>query len=447
MKDLTTVSPSRFHAFQNLERIDTTDAFVGRLQIDEADQRERRQARELVAGVTRWQRRLDFLLSEFYNGDFEDMELRLQVILRLGLYEILYQDTPPHAAVDQYVELAKEVIRPGAGGLTNGILRAILRKKDALPQPRTGDTAEDLAIRHSHPTWMVRRWLDRFGDIDTAALLTWNNQRPMFGLRVNTAKTTVEDVTAWLDENEVAWTPSPYLKDVVRVQRLQPIIHGSLLDEGKVAIQDESASLIVRCLDPQPGETIFDLCSAPGGKTIYAAQRMHGEGRIIAFDIHEGRLGLVKEAAETHGFGDLIWRQPADARDLPGRDDLPTADRVLLDAPCSGLGVLSKRADLRWQRKESDLEELTQLQAELLDAAADLVRPGGVLVYSTCTIEPEENEAQVDRFLAEHEDFELESVEGLIADELVTSDGAFASLPHRDAIDGAYCARLRRVEG
>lgn len=440
------ISPSRFHALQNLERVENTDAYVGRLQTDEEDQRERRQARELVSGVTRWRRRLDFILSEFYNGDFDEMETRLQVILRLGLYEILYQDTPAHAAADQYVELAKETVREGAGGLTNGILRTVLRKKNEMPTPRTGDRADDLAVRHSHPTWMVRRWLDRFGEIDTQALLSWNNQRPLFGVRVNTNRTTTGRVKEWLDEHDVTWTPSPYLDDVLRVRRLQSVIHGPLLNEGHVAIQDESAGLVVRCLDPQPGETVFDLCAAPGGKAIYAAQRMNGEGRVIAFDIHEGRLGLVGEAAETHGFGDLIWRQAADARDLAGREDLPEADRVLLDAPCSGLGVLSKRADLRWQRNESDIEALTQLQAELLEAAAPLIRPGGLLVYSTCTIEPEENEARVNAFLAAHPEFEREPVDGYVSADLVTEAGDFASLPHRDAIDGAYAARLRRTE-
>ncbi len=448
MNDITTVSPSRLHALQNLERVETTDAYVGRLQTDEEDQRERRQARELVSGVTRWRRRLDFILSEFYNGDFEDMETRLQVILRLGLYEILYQDTPPHAVVDQYVELAKQTIREGAAGLANGILRTVLRKKNEMPKPRTGDRADDLAVRHSHPTWMVSRWLDRYGEIDTQALLSWNNQRPLFGLRVNTNRTMVEDVTAWLDENEVHWTESPYLDDVVRVRRLQSVIHGPLLDDGHVAVQDESAGLIVRCLNPQPGEKVFDVCAAPGGKAIYAAQRMTAgggdPGKLYAFDIHEGRLGLVREAAETHGMGDNIWTFAADARELDSREDLPLADRVLLDAPCSGLGVLAKRADLRWQRDESDMEALTQLQAELLDAAAPLVRPGGLLVYSTCTIEPEENAAQVETFLQSHPEFEREPVDDVMSGDLVNNDGDFASIPHRDAVDGAYAARLRR---
>jgi len=445
------VSPSRGLALEHLERVASTEAFVGRLQAEDLgtgpdDARERRQARELVAGATRWRRRLDFVLADFYNGDFGDMELPLQLILRLGLYEILYQDTPPHAAVDQYVELAKQRIRPGAGGLTNGILRAILRAKDRLPEPDTGDAAEDLAIRHSHPTWMVRRWLSRYGEADTAALLAWNNRRPMFGLRVNTRRTTVGAVTDWLDAHDVTWTSSPYLDDMLRVKRLQAVVRDDLLDRGLVAVQDESAGLVVRCLDPQPDQTVLGLCAAPGGKAVYAAQRM-GSGTLHAFDIHEGRLGLVEEAAGAHDLADVIRTQAADARDLAGRNDRPQADRVLLDVPCSGLGVLSKRADLRWQRRESDMDELTQLQAELLAAAAPLVRPGGWLVYSTCTIEPEENEAQVEAFLDEHPAFERVSVDGAVPKAMQTPSGDFASLPHRDAVDGAYAARLRRTDG
>jgi len=253
-------------------------------------------------------------------------------------------------------------------------------------------------------------------------------------------------VTDWLDAHDVTWTSSPYLDDMLRVKRLQAVVRGDLLDRGLVAVQDESAGLVVRCLDPQPDQTVLDLCAAPGGKAVYAAQRM-GSGTLHAFDIHEGRLGLVEEAAGAHDLADVIRTQAADARDLAGRNDRPQADRVLLDVPCSGLGVLSKRADLRWQRRESDMDELTQLQAELLAAAAPLVRPGGWLVYSTCTIEPEENEAQVEAFLDEHPAFERVSVDGAVPKAMQTPSGDFASLPHRDAVDGAYAARLRRTDG
>ena len=439
-----TATDARCVALERLERIARDDAFVGRLQSDALDDRTQRQARDLVAGVTRWRRWLDFLLAAFYDGDLGSMERRLQQILRLGLYELLKQETPAHAAVDEYVDLAKHTVRSGAGGLVNGILRSVDRQRDDLPTPATGDMAEDLAIRQSHPSWMIRRWMDRFGGKDAEAFARWNNRRPTYGLRVNRCRATVAEVADWLDAHNVTYARSPYLDDVFRVQRLQAVIRGGLIDDGRVAVQDESAALVVRLLDPQPGETVLDLCAAPGGKATYAAARMDGEGTLLATDINRARLGLVEDAAQAQGVGDVLRTEAADARDLPGRDDVPRANRVLLDVPCSGLGVLAKRADLRWQRTPADLDELTTLQDELLDAAAKLVRPGGLLVYSTCTTEPEENRDRVRAFLDRHAAFALEPAGELLPTDVVADEGVLETLPFRHRTDGAFAARLRR---
>jgi 16S rRNA (cytosine967-C5)-methyltransferase len=435
---------ARAYALRQLLRIEEEGAFRG-LAGGEADAvvdaREERQATEYVSGVTRWRRRLDFVLGHFYRGELDKMESKLRQILRLGLYDILYLETPPHAAVHEAVELAKREVRSGAGGLVNGILRAVLRAGDRLPEPETGDAAEDLAIRNSHPTWMVRRWLDRFGPEDTGALLRWNNERPVYGVRI--AGDDPADFKRLLDEAEVEWEASPYLDYFVRVRSLQPILRAGWLGEGRCAVQDESAGLVVRLLDPQPGETIIDGCAAPGGKSMHAAAMMRGEGRIIAFDVHENRLRLLHHSAKKAGIH-IIETQTADLRELATSPDRPLADRVLLDAPCSGHGVLSKRADLRWNRREEDIEELARLQDDLLNAAAALVRPGGLLVYSTCTIEPEENRERIEAFLTLHPGFELESAEGFVPAETLTGDGYYETLPFRHGVDGAFGARLRR---
>jgi 16S rRNA (cytosine967-C5)-methyltransferase len=259
---------------------------------------------------------------------------------------------------------------------------------------------------------------------------------------MRTDRDAVED---WLDENDVIFVDSPYLDTHLRLKRLQPLVQGDLLDGGHVAVQDESAGLVVQLLDPQPGETILDGCAAPGGKTMAIAARMNGDGSILAVDSNENRLDKVTEAATAQGAADLVETEAADLMALADLPDPPQADRVLVDVPCSGLGVLAKRADLRWQRSPDDLDELAALQDDLLDAAAKLVRPGGLLVYSTCTIEPEENEQRIEAFLDRHTDFTLESAADYVPDDVVSERGFLMTLPHRHRTDGAFAARLRRV--
>jgi 16S rRNA (cytosine967-C5)-methyltransferase len=313
--------------------------------------------------------------------------------------------------------------------------------QDALPTPATGDAADDLAVRESYPTWLVRRWLDRYGEAETLALLQADNAAPAYSLRVNRLKTTVEALGERLSALGVGWRPSAYLDDFVVVERLQPVIRAGLLDEGVCAVQDEAAGLVVRVLDPQPGERVLDGAAAPGGKAVYAAQRMHDRGEVVAVDLHEARTALVRKAAEAQGVT-IVHAIAADLRTFEPRS---LFDRVLLDAPCTGLGVLAKRADLRWNRREEDFAELTALQDDLLDAAARHVRPGGLLVYSTCTLEPEENAVRVAAFLRRHPEFQREPVGDRVPEAMRTLEGDYATLPHRHGTDGAYAARLRHA--
>ncbi|MFQ5571244.1 MAG: 16S rRNA (cytosine(967)-C(5))-methyltransferase RsmB [Rhodothermales bacterium] len=438
---------ARERAVRQLNRIEVGGAFVGLVGSEggTGDPRVERQATEYVAGITRWRRWLDFLIGHFYKGPFDKMEPTLKHILRVSLYDLLLLDTPPHAALNEAVALAKRLVRPKAGGLVNGLLRAVLRQKDHLPVPDSSDPVEALAVRYSHPTWIARRWYGRYGPKETEALLRWNNERPVFGLRINTLKTTVAEFRQDLDRLGIDWEPSSYLDDFVRVRKLQPVLRAGLLDAGQCAVQDESSGLVVRLLDPQPGETFVDACAAPGGKALYAAEKMQNQGRLLAFDIHEGRLHLVEEAARKQGV-DILEARAIDARALVPSSHTPLADRVLLDAPCSGLGVLAKRADLRWNRSLEEIEALAVLQDELLDAMGSLVRPGGLLVYSTCTIEPDENHRRIEAFLTRHPDFRIESASGFVSAGVVTPEGYYATLPHRHGVDGAFGVRLRRSE-
>ncbi|CAI5985067.1 unnamed protein product [Closterium sp. NIES-65] len=370
--------------------------------------RGRRHVTELVAGVTRWRRYLDFLLSEFFSGslnELERMEPLLKQILRLGMFELAKMDTPPHAAVNEAVKLARAALRPGAASLANAILRAAVRAQEQGPLPAPSlhdamtdrDKARALATLHSHPVWMVRRWADRLGWREAERLMESNNARPVFSLRANTAKgvsrSDLHSLLLALPEVEVE--DSPYLDDFIRVKAgMQHVLTAGLIEDGSCNVQDESAGLVVKVLAPQPGETVVDCCAAPGGKAMYAAGLMQGSGRLVAVDVNEGRVRMVAQAAQRQGLQSMA--------SSPLRE---TADRVLLDAPCSGLGVLAKRADLRWRRTVEGEAQLTALQDDLLDAAASLVRPGGLLVYSTCSIEPSENEDRITTFLQTHHEF------------------------------------------
>jgi 16S rRNA (cytosine967-C5)-methyltransferase len=439
--------PARERALHRLLRIEQQGAYVSRVSgadTDADDAREERQAAEYVAGITRMRRWLDFLIESFYHGAAAEMEPALRQVLRIGIYDLLVLDTPPHAAVSQGVALARRAVRPEAAGLVNGLLRTVDRQRHELPVPASGRAVRDMAVTYSQPNWIVRRWLGRYGPEGAQALLAAANVRPRYGLRVNTLRLSRVDFGRMLDEVGVEWEESPYLDDFVRVARLQAVLRAGWLEDGTCAVQDEAAGLVVRILDPRPGEFVIDAAAAPGGKATYAAIRMRDSGRLLAIDVHEARADLIRSGAAAHGLHS-VEVVAADVRDVGRGQTARQADRVLLDAPCSGLGVLAKRADLRWQRSEEDLPQLCALQDDLLDAVAGMVRPGGLLVYSTCSIEPDENEERVATFLERQPGFSAESVEGHVPETMLTAAGHFLSLPHRDGIDGAFAARLRRT--
>jgi len=319
-----------------------------------------------------------------------------------------------------------------------------------------------LAVSTSHPDWMVKRWLDRFGPEETADLLAWNNARPGHCLRVvgggnNAAGLAAELAAAGATTEPGRFLPSEFVRVTAGLSTALAL--GGPVAAGTAQVQDEAAGLVVAVgLDPQPGEAVLDVAAAPGGKALYAAARMGGKGRLVARDLSASRLRPLEAAARAQGFygGDgpdrwsFLTIESGDGTAGPASPATPLFDRVLLDAPCSGTGVLAKRADLRWQRTPADLAELVALQDGLLDGAAAWVRPGGLLVYSTCSLEPEENAERVDAFLRRPAGaaFTVEPVPvveaGLPAD-LLSGDGRFLEvLPHHHGADGAFAARLRK---
>ncbi|KAF3527399.1 hypothetical protein DY000_02043256 [Brassica cretica] len=418
------------------------------------DDRDLRLVTDVVGGTIRWRRYLDHLIGSLCHNErtFRNMEPLLLQILRIGFYEIIKLDMPAYAVVDENVRLAKIALRPGAGDLVNGILRKLvsLKEKDALPLPKVeGDDraqARALATLHSHPVWMVRRWVKYLGLDEATKLMTWNNTDPGFSLRANMGRgITRADLVERLNSLKVPHELSLHLEDFVRIKTgLQMVVQAGLLKEGICSVQDESAGLVVSVVKPQPGDRILDACAAPGGKTLFMASCLKRQGMIYAMDVNEGRLRILGETAKSHQVNGLITTIHSDLRVFAETKEVQY-DKVLLDAPCSGLGVLSKRADLRWNRKLEDMEELTNLQDELLDSVSKLVKPGGFLIYSTCSIDPEENQGRVEAFLLRHPEFSVDPVDRLVPSSFVTPQGFFLSNPVKHSLDGAFAARLVRA--
>lgn len=428
--------------------IDILNAFDEQRELDyslanDLEPRERAKVREYVQNIMRRRSYLDFLIDHFANVSIEDMKEKLKNILRLGVYDMLFMDsTPDYAAINENVNIAKYTLGSRTGDLVNAILRNLQRDIEDLPKPQHEDRTKLIATTFSHPEWLVKRWVERFGERDAFKLMQANNKPPKHYLRVNTLRTKLSYFKLRMEKNEIDFTESDWLPGYFRVDSVAPFINKGWVDKGFCQIQDIAAGMAPTILDPQPGESIYDLCAAPGTKTIMISDLMQDEGEILAVDISSDRLAKLAESAVKYQAENIRVRR-ADATDI----DLPEVDGVLLDAPCTGTGVLSKRADLRWKRDQEGLDNMVALQWELLDSAAEKVKKGGRLVYSTCSIEEEENMQQITNFLDRNDKFELESLEDYLPDEVLIEDGhAYQTFPHKHPCDGHFGVRMKRVK-
>jgi 16S rRNA (cytosine967-C5)-methyltransferase len=377
---------------------------------------------ELVYGVVRWQKTLDWLMDRKTGGRAQNVSIR--ALLHLGLYQLFWlQRIPDHAAVHETVELAKRLGFGPRAGFLNAVLRGFIRERQQTREALESLKKTDPAAGYSHPSWLVEHWQTRWGAAQTAQLLDWNNRPPPTFARLNELKTDVSRLAArWqqegvdFEERHWDWT-GPRL--VFELLRHPPLASLGSLQDGWFYVQDPGTLLAVAQLDPRPGETILDLCAAPGGKTTFIAQRMGNRGRIVARDNQPERLKRLEE--NCHRLGATCVEFSA----APGE-----FDRILIDAPCSNTGVLRRRVDLRWRLEPAEIGRLAKAQLALLTQAAPNLKPGGTLVYSTCSLEPEENHEVVQCFLANHAAFKLEN-ERLL-------------LPFIEAVDGAYVTAFTR---
>ena len=379
---------------------------------------------ELVYGIVRWQETIDWLVRR-KTADRVQKPM-LQNLLRLGLYQIFWLDRiPNHAAVHETVELAKRNGLQAQSGFVNAVLRGYLREFEATEQLLSDLKIKQPFLGYSHPEWLAARWQTRWGPDKAAQLMAWNNTPPKTFARVNTLKgEAAKLLEQWREEKvEYDFVRHDWLDEnlVFELKSHPPLNRLPSFQQGLFYVQDPSTLLAVRELDPRPGETVLDLCAAPGGKLTYIAQLMRNEGMLVAHDTAKDRLALIEENCARLGVKCEVRSEVS---------SVVLFDRVLIDAPCSNTGVLRRRVDLRWRIRAEEIERLRTGQLGLLFQAASMLKPGGTLVYSTCSLEPEENIEVVNEFLRRQPAFKLETTREL--------------LPFIEGVDGAYVARMAR---
>lgn len=399
---------------------------------------------ELVDGTLRWQGRLDYLLGQLVEGTRQKLEPAVRGILRLGAYQlVLLERVPPHAAVNEAVAQARERANDGAAKLVNAVLRRLEREKDALPYPDpAADPVAFLAARYSHPAWLVARWLARFGMQETEALLAINNTPPPLTLRINRRWVTREGLQGFLklrDIDTVTTGISPNGLIITSGGNPREI---DLYQEGLFSVQGEGSMVMVELLKPGKNRAGWDMAAGVGGKTTYLAEWVDDSGSLLATDTSAERLEVLKRQLTRLELSS-VRVETGDARGIAVEPE--SMDYILLDAPCAGTGALRRQADARWRKAPEQFAEMAVLQRELLEAAARAAKPGGLLLYCTCSLEPEENEVVVDAFLADHSEWSLD-VEGLkhktLPEDARDAAGYVRLLPHRHCMDGFFAARM-----
>ncbi|MGM9945837.1 MAG: 16S rRNA (cytosine(967)-C(5))-methyltransferase RsmB [Lysinibacillus sp.] len=395
---------------------------------------------EITYGTLQHKLTLDYYLEPFIHGK---VDLWVRWLLRMSLYQMHYLSRiPAHAAVNEAVEIAKRRGHKGIASMVNGILRSILRE-GVRSTADIKDEIERLAIETSHPQWLVERWVESYGYEETAEMLRENNIPPVQTVRVNTTKATVENVLTTLEREGVKAVRSEVMPECIHLQTGQAA-RTAAFKHGLITIQDESSMLPANVLNPQPGMKVLDMCAAPGGKTTHMAEKMQNEGSILAMDLHPKKLDLIDENTARLGI-EIVQTAPVDGRKAASFLPKESFDAVLVDAPCSGLGVMRRKPDIKYTKREEDLESLQTIQLAILDNAVQVLKPGGRLVYSTCTVDKRENEGTVEAFLSQHPEMESESLTNLPEKLLAKqNNGMLQVFPQDFGSDGFFVAAFRK---
>lgn len=402
----------------------------------------------IVYGTIQRKNTIDFYLDQLLNKPIKKKDRWVLTLLRLSIFQMLYLDrVPDHAIIHEAVEITKQRGNLGLAGLVNGILRKLQREGTVAMDKKAEEGAEKEALSYSMPQWLFDRWREQFGQDDAEKMAQSNLLASPVTARVNIKKSNRKDVLELLSEEGIIAEEGELSPEGIIIKEGY-LPATEVYKKGLVTIQDESSMLVARAVDPVSGETVLDTCAAPGGKSTHMAELMQGEGRVVSLDLHAHKIELIKKQAERLGL-ENIEASVLDARKVSEKYRAETFDRVLVDAPCSGFGVIRKKPDLKWSKTEDDVKRLNSIQKDILHAASEMVKHGGLLVYSTCTVDKEENDRVADWFLTNHQDFEWdphfaekmpETVKSYIMDE--RSD--LQIMPHYFNSDGFYIAAYRK---
>ena len=442
-------SAVRAAAIKILSRFERSDAYLDKLLDNELNSgglsvRDKSLLTEIVNGVVRWRWKLDWVLTGFYFGDYLKCLNIVKNAMRTALYQILYLDrVPVHAAINESVEYIKKIQGEKTAGLVNAVLRNIVRNSEKIRYPKKGeDLVYYYAVMYSHPRWMVKRWLAEFGEEATVKLLEANNTRPYVAIRVNKLRSDINVVCNYLRESDIKYEISKYCDSSVMITA--PGNNPASFDmfkNGQITIQDTAATLVSILAAPKPGQSVADLCAAPGGKTFAMADIMNNEGSVSAIDKYSAKLRFITDGAERLGL-DSVRTMSGNAATIKFKRPF---DLVLCDVPCSGTGTISKKPDIKWKREYEDIKQMNKIQKAIIENAAKMVKIGGALVYSTCSIEQEENADIVNAFLKDNSNYEIDPAEKYLDGE-ICSDGFLQVFPHIHGTDGAFGARLIRIK-
>lgn len=401
---------------------------------------------EITNGTVKYMRRIDYIINSFANIKTGKMKAFIRNLLRMSVYQIVYLDkVPDSAACNEAVKMVKRRNMRNLSGFVNGVLRNISRQYQELSYPdKKKKPVEYLGVMYSFPDWIIQLWLKEYSFDLVQQLCESLNQVPDLTIRTNTLRTSKEDLKAMLKEADFTVEDGKLAKEALRIYKGSSVFALKGFQEGHFTVQDESSMLVSQVLDPRKGEMVLDVCAAPGGKSTHIAELMSNEGTVISADIYDHKLKLIQETTKRMGHT-IIKPVIQDARE-ENPDYIEKFDRVLVDAPCSGLGILHKKSDIRWNKKASDIKALVKIQKEILKRSSQYLKPGGIMVYSTCTISSLENQKMVE-WAVKNLDFELENINSYIPEVLHNKDsekGMIQIFPSDANTDGFFIARLRK---